>query len=79
MSVAPFNRLLPGETEEDLRARQEPLIRYVIDKHVWPRRKAIELLASLDERGLAYLKVDMRTAQRRAARVEYDPFAEGWR
>lgn len=69
-----FNRPRPGESAEETKARQELFIRFIIDKHRWPRIKAIELLESLDPVALAYIGVEMRQAREAAVAVDYDPF-----
>ena len=75
MKDCAFNRPHPGETENEQKARQEDIIRFIIEKHKWLRPQAIELLESLDLVGLAYIGVDKKLQMRETLQAtEYDPF-----
>jgi hypothetical protein len=79
--MTPFNLPRPGENAEDMAERQEELIRFTIDKHRWPRARAIKFLEELDTIGLAYIGVEMKQARAEQAREAqaYDPFSSAFK
>lgn len=56
--------------------RQADLIAFVMEKYGWDEERALATLRHLDERGIAYVGVDMRLARLKANRRGYDPMAE---
>ena len=76
--MSAFREPRAGESLDETRERQEELIRYVIDRHQWPRSRALALLDQLDMQGLAYLVMDMRMERAGMAKLDYSPFAKGF-
>lgn len=73
--MIPFDLPLPGETIEDQKDRQNAMIAFIIDKHIWPRIRAVEFLHSLDERGLSGVRFEMKMHNRSLNQVDHDPFS----
>ena len=76
--MSAFDLPKPGETGEEMEARKEEMIRFMIHRHIWPRAKAIDELNKLDHVGLAYVGVEMRIGKTTKHQVEYDPFASSF-
>lgn len=72
--MTPFNRPRPGETIAEQDERKEAMVRFMLDKHHWPRSRAMQVLEDLDDVGLAYVGVEMRQAVRTASVIDYEPF-----